>query len=79
VHAFLAKNKTNDSHPTRSYTPGLVPCDFFLFPKFKLALKGRKFNDITMIEAKSQDHLPSFKQYTSRNASRGGTIAGLAI
>jgi hypothetical protein len=34
----------------------LVPCDFFLFPKLKMALKGR-FNDVTMIQAKSWDTL----------------------
>jgi hypothetical protein len=29
-----------------------VPYDFFLYPKLKIALKGRTFNDITKIQAK---------------------------
>jgi hypothetical protein len=29
-----------------------MPCDCFLFPELKMALKGKSFNDITMVEAK---------------------------
>jgi len=29
-----------------SYSPGLAPCDFWLFPKLKLPLKGRFVNAI---------------------------------
>jgi len=32
----------------------LAPCDFFLFPKLKLKLKGRQFDTIEEIQAKSQ-------------------------
>jgi hypothetical protein len=32
----------------------LVPCDFFLFPKLKLKLKGRRFDTIEEIQAESQ-------------------------
>ena len=40
---FLAKNKmVVISHPPLS--PDLAPCDFFLFPKMKLKLKGRRFD-----------------------------------
>jgi hypothetical protein len=42
-----------------------------------MALKLRRFN-ITVTEAKSQSHLPRFKQCTSQNASWSGAIAGLA-
>jgi hypothetical protein len=31
-------------HP--SYSPDLAPCDFWLFPKLKTALKGHRFSDI---------------------------------
>jgi hypothetical protein len=30
----------------RVITGNLTPCDFFLFPKIKLKLKGRRFNTI---------------------------------
>jgi hypothetical protein len=32
------------SHPP--YSPDLTPCDFFLYPKMKLKLKGRRFDTI---------------------------------
>jgi hypothetical protein len=32
----------------------LIPCDFFLFPKIKLNLKGRRFDTIEEIQAESQ-------------------------
>jgi histone-lysine N-methyltransferase SETMAR len=39
VKTFLAKHKIPLlEHP--SYSPNLAPCDFFLFPKIKSALKG---------------------------------------
>jgi len=39
VSQFLAKNNmTMISHPP--YSPNLAPCDFFLFPKLKLRMKG---------------------------------------
>jgi hypothetical protein len=39
-------------HPPHS--PNLTPCDFFLFPKIKLKLKGRRFDTIEEIHAESQ-------------------------
>jgi hypothetical protein len=40
---FLAKNKMAViPHPP--YSPDLVPCNFLLFPKMKLKLKGRRFD-----------------------------------
>ena len=42
VREFLAKNSiTKTDHPL--YSPDLAPCDFWLFPKLKNALKGQKF------------------------------------
>jgi hypothetical protein len=32
----------------------LAPCDFFLFPKMKLKLKGRQFDTTEEIQAESQ-------------------------
>jgi transposase len=39
------------------YSPDLAPCDFFLFPKMKLRLKGRRFDTIEEIQAESQEVL----------------------
>jgi hypothetical protein len=38
--------------PCPPYSPDLAPCDFFLFPKMKLKLKGRR--TIEEIQAESQ-------------------------
>jgi hypothetical protein len=44
---FLVKNKMAViSHPL--YSPDLAPCDFFLFPKMKLKLRGRLFDTINL-------------------------------
>jgi hypothetical protein len=37
-----------------SSPPDLSPCDFFLFPKMKLKLKGRRFDTTGEIQAESQ-------------------------
>jgi len=42
VKAFLTKNNvTALEHPL--YCPDLGPADFYLFPRLKSALKGRRF------------------------------------
>ena len=42
VTAFLKKEKVSVlPHPP--YSPDLAPCDFFLFPKLKVFLAGRKY------------------------------------
>jgi hypothetical protein len=40
--------------PRPPYSPDLPPCDFFLFPKVKLKLEGRRFDTIEEVTAKSQ-------------------------
>jgi hypothetical protein len=40
--------------PHPQYSPDLVPCDFFLFPKMKFKLKRRRFDTIEEIQAESQ-------------------------
>jgi hypothetical protein len=37
------------------YSPDLAPCDFFLFPKMKLQLKGRRFDTTKEIHAETQE------------------------
>jgi hypothetical protein len=49
VCEFLAKKSITklDHQP---YSPDLAPCNFWLFPKLKDALKGQRFADIPDIE-----------------------------
>jgi hypothetical protein len=36
------------THPP--YSPYLAPCDFFLFPRLKCTLKGKRFQDVAEIQ-----------------------------
>ncbi|PNF22514.1 hypothetical protein B7P43_G14380 [Cryptotermes secundus] len=40
--------------PHPPYSPDLAPCDFFLFPKMKIKLKGRRFDTVEEIQAETQ-------------------------
>jgi hypothetical protein len=53
---FLADKKiTVCPHPSNS--PDLAPCDFWLFPKIKLTIKGNHFDTIPEIEATTKERL----------------------
>jgi len=53
VSQFLAKNSmTVVPHPP--YSPDLAPCDFSLFPKLKLRMKGQRFDTNEEIQEESQ-------------------------
>jgi transposase len=47
-------------HPP--YSPDLSPCDYFLFPKLKLSLKGRLFEDVQDIQAAVTSSLRAIPQ-----------------
>jgi hypothetical protein len=47
--------------PHPPYYPDLAPCDFFLFPKMKVKLKGRRFDIIEEIQAESQRVLDTLR------------------
>lgn len=53
---FLAKNSTNTIKQA-PYSPDLAPCDFFLFPKLKIPLRGRRFESIDAIKKNSLEEL----------------------
>jgi transposase len=56
VREFLTKNNmTAVPHP--AYLSDMVHCDFCVFPKMKLRLKGRRFISIEEIQADSQQAL----------------------
>jgi hypothetical protein len=43
--------------PQPSYSPDLAPADFFLFPKLKSTLKGRRFDTTDEIQKNSPNEL----------------------
>lgn len=58
VKQFLADKRIPVlEHPP--YSPDLAPCDFYLFPKVKIALKGTYFRFVEEVEAKFADLLKS--------------------
>ncbi|PNF30316.1 hypothetical protein B7P43_G15022 [Cryptotermes secundus] len=61
VKRYLAKNNIPVmEHPP--YSPDLAPCDFFLFPKIKSALKGTRFESVDAVKAKATQLLKSITQ-----------------
>ena len=61
VCQFLARNRVSVlNHPP--YSPDLAPCDFSLFPKLKLKLKGRFFDNIPTIQSASTQALQAIPQ-----------------
>jgi len=53
---FSAKNSTNIILQA-PYSPDLTLCDFFLSPKFKLSLRGKRFESTEAVKEKSLKEL----------------------
>ena len=72
VREFLAtKQITVLEHP--AYSPDLAPSDFFLFPKIKVILKGRHFDDIDDIRSNTTAALKVIPQNQFQNCFEGWT------
>ncbi|XP_076182740.1 protein GVQW3-like [Ptiloglossa arizonensis] len=56
VRDFLAKNNTL-MMPQPPYSPDLARCDFFLFPKLKRPMKGRRYATLDEIKTASKEEL----------------------
>ena len=56
LQGFLAKHQiTQVAQPP--YSPDLVPCNFWLFPKLKSPLKGKRFQTISEIQENTMKQL----------------------
>jgi hypothetical protein len=59
--SFLPKKSIMKlGHPP--YSPDLAPCDFWLFPKLKTALKGHRFSEIADIQGHATTILQSIPE-----------------
>ena len=56
VREFLAKNNI-----VTIYSPDIAPCDFFLFPKIKRTLKGRRITAIKSASLKELKAMPKIE------------------
>ena len=63
VREFLAKNKTVIM-PQPPYSLGLAPADFFLFPKLKTPMKGKRFVMMDEIKEKSKQKCDIKKRFS---------------
>jgi hypothetical protein len=60
-HVFLSK-ELRDNTGAPFHTPDLATADFYLFPRYKSALKGRCFCDATHIIKNAKDELKRLSQ-----------------
>jgi len=61
VREFLARNSiTVLKHPP--YSPDLAPCNFFLFPKCKLVLRGLNLGDVTTMKSEMTSLLKGLRE-----------------
>jgi transposase len=63
---FFKKHETTVI-PQPPYSPDLAPADFFLFPKLKSSLKGRRFQTVEETEENSTGDLRAIPQNTFQN------------
>jgi len=63
IRSYLAKHQTSVvPHPP--YSPHLAPVDFFLFPKLKTNLKGRRFQTLEEIQENAIRELRAITENT---------------
>jgi len=53
--AAVPHEKQDDSstHTHTIYSPDLAPCDFFLFPRMKRDVKGKRFQNVEEVREKN--------------------------
>jgi len=78
VRNFLAKNETTVV-PQPPYSPDLAPADFFLFPKLKSSLKGRRFDTFDEIQKNSTKELFAIPKEAFQKVSKVGRNVGSGV
>ena len=59
VQQFSAKHKIVQLRQP-PYSPDIAPCDFCILPKLKMALKGRRFDEIETIQSNATRELKDY-------------------
>jgi len=77
-HGFLSKEKC-DITGAPLHTPDLAPADFYLFPRKKSALKGRRFCDATYIIKNATKELKRLSQNGFQECFQHFTVAGRSV
>jgi hypothetical protein len=60
------------------YAHDMAPCDFWLFCKLKMALKGKRFNDIDTVKENTTKHLSIILKDLFKKFSNNGRTAGIS-
>ena len=66
VQQFLAKHEIVQLRQP-PYSPDIAPCDFSMFPKLKMALKRKRFNDIETIQSNATRELKAIPKSAFEN------------
>jgi transposase len=78
VLQFLAEKK-NYTMPQPPYSPDLAPCDFWLFPKLKTGLRGRRFATADGIKENAEAGKRAIKKTILKNVSKLGKTDGASV
>jgi hypothetical protein len=65
------------SHPP--YSPDLAPCDFALFPKLKMKLKGRRFEKCLTSKGNRKRYSTALRKITSAVLLKRGKNIRIAV
>jgi hypothetical protein len=65
--------------PHLLHSTNLAPCDFTLFPKLKIKLKGRRFETMSDIHSESQTVPDSIKEIDFHGAIEAYRNDGIAL
>ena len=76
VQQFLAKHKIVQLRQP-PYSPEIAPCGFSMFLKLKMALKGKRFDDIETIQSNMMCELKANPKSAFGTALRCGSTAGI--
>ncbi|KAG5338923.1 MOS1T transposase, partial [Acromyrmex heyeri] len=78
VREFLAKNNAL-MMPQPPYSPDLTSCDFFLFPKLKRPMKGRRYATIEEIKTASKEELNKITKNDFLKCFEDGKNVGTSV
>jgi transposase len=78
IREFLAKQEMIVM-PQPPYSPDLAPADFFLFPKLKSTLKGRRFQTVEEIKENSLQDPRAIPQNTFQDAFQNWKNPGSGV
>jgi len=67
TRSYLAKHQTS-AVPHPPYSPDIAPADFFLFPKIKTTLKGRRFQTTVEIQENAIRELRAIRESAFQEA-----------